>query len=338
MSYREDERLTAVTMAKLSGFSGSILFLASAAIVLQACSSAPGIRSKGPSLPEPVTSFENPGDSVSDYLSCLRAADVMLVTGHRGGPSAGYPENAIETFAHTLAYGPMLIEADIRMTRDGVLILMHDETLNRTTTGSGPVAETTLADIKKLFLVDNAGAVTPYRAPTLAEAISWARDRAILQLDVKHGAPIEMVAADVSEAYAAAFAAVVAYTIEDAMAAAAVDPNLTLSVEMMDVQRLDDLVANGLSENRLMAWTGVETERPALWEKLNERGVSTAWGSLWYIDEAVRKSGDPSAFIRLAAGRLDVLSSDLHFMAFDAAETLQRTSKVVMECNNEVSP
>ncbi|MEM1139241.1 MAG: glycerophosphodiester phosphodiesterase family protein [Pseudomonadota bacterium] len=290
---------------------------------------------EGAVLPAPAVAFENPGASVADYLACLRAADIMLVSGHRGGPVPGFPENALETFANTLAHGPMLIETDVRMTRDGVLILLHDETLERTTTGSGLVADAPWAEIKALSLVDDEGEVTAFRVPTLTEALAWARGRAILQLDVKSGAPIDKVAAAVSAAGAHGFAAVIAYTVQDAVRAAAVDPHLTLSVEILDRQSLDDLIGAGLDAARLMAWTGIETERPALWAGLNGRGISAAWGSLWYLDEEVRRSGDRSAFVRLAKGQLDVLSSDLHIDAYNAAETVQDTTRAVKGCNDK---
>ncbi|MEM6466014.1 MAG: glycerophosphodiester phosphodiesterase family protein [Pseudomonadota bacterium] len=303
------------------------------ALLLQSCGTGPsdGLTAS-PNIPEPAAPLVNPGSTVADYLGCLRDQDILMITAHRGGPAQGYPENALETFSQLLAHGPMLIETDVRMTKDGILVLMHDETLDRTTTGSGPVAEATLAEIKRLFLVDNEGQTTPYRVPTLAQALSWARGRAILQLDVKAGTPIDQVAAAVAQTNAQGFAAVIAYTIEDALAAAAVDPEVTVSVEIMDLDRLDRLVAAGLSARRMMAWTGVQTQRPSLWSALNDRQLSAAWGSLWYIDRQVSESGDASPFIRLAQSSLDILSSDLPRIAFDAVGEVQNTSDSVGAC------
>lgn len=72
-----------------------------------------------------------------------------LVSAHRGGPVPGYPENCIETFEHTLEYAYSMLEIDLRYSKDGHIVLHHDPTLDRTTTGSGPVDDYTLAELKK---------------------------------------------------------------------------------------------------------------------------------------------------------------------------------------------
>ncbi|MEM1410563.1 MAG: glycerophosphodiester phosphodiesterase family protein, partial [Pseudomonadota bacterium] len=95
-------------------------------------------------------------ETAAGYLSCLEGRAVV-VSAHRGGPAPGYPENAVETFVHTLSQVPALIETDVRETKDGVLVLMHDDTVDRTTTGTGAVASMTLQAIKDLYLVDNEG-------------------------------------------------------------------------------------------------------------------------------------------------------------------------------------
>src|SRR5262245_31698202 len=69
------------------------------------------------------------------------------LSGHRGGAQAGYPENCIATFEHTLAHTFALLEIDPRMAKDGAIVVHHDPTLQRTTTGRGPVADFTLAEL-----------------------------------------------------------------------------------------------------------------------------------------------------------------------------------------------
>ncbi len=286
-----------------------------------------------PALPEPAMAFVNPDQSVADYLACLRDQQVMILSAHRGGPQPGFAENSLETFANTLAYAPFLIETDVRMTADGVFVLLHDEDLERTTTGTGPISETKSSDLAAVTLLDDDNQPTPHAIPTLDDALGWARHRAILQLDVKSGAPIEEVARLVVDRGAQGFAAVIAYSVEDALAAAAVSDELTVSVEIMDIATLDTLEASGLPAKRIMAWTGIETERPELWAALNARGVSAAWGSLWYLDREIMESGNTSEFARLAEDGLDVLSSDIHLDAHRAVETRQDTLAAVSTCN-----
>src|ERR1700754_5151468 len=64
----------------------------------------------------------------------------QIISGHRGSHIAGYPENAIETFAYVLKHAPAFFEIDPRLTKDSVIVLLHDDTLDRTTTGKGKLS------------------------------------------------------------------------------------------------------------------------------------------------------------------------------------------------------
>ena len=97
-----------------------------------------------------------------------------LVFGHRGA-KAYAPMNTIPSFELALAQGADGIELDVRLTRDGELVLMHDDSVDATTNGSGRVADLTLAEIQSL----DAGAwfgeaFRGTRAPTLDEVFQWA--------------------------------------------------------------------------------------------------------------------------------------------------------------------
>lgn len=73
----------------------------------------------------------------------------LLVIGHRG--AAGHaPENTFAAFDRGLELGVFGVETDLRATRDGEIVLMHDATVDRTTNGSGAVAELTWADVRAL--------------------------------------------------------------------------------------------------------------------------------------------------------------------------------------------
>jgi glycerophosphoryl diester phosphodiesterase len=72
-----------------------------------------------------------------------------LVIGHRGN-RAHAPENTVESLREAAALGADAVEFDLRVSRDGRLVVMHDATLDRTTDGSGPVELRTLAELKRL--------------------------------------------------------------------------------------------------------------------------------------------------------------------------------------------
>src|SRR5690606_23891146 len=108
-----------------------------------------------------------------------------FVSAHRGGPRKGFPENCIATFENTLTHGPAILEIDPRYTRDGHIVLMHDPTLDRTTSGTGKVADHTLAEIRALRLKDTEGNLTDFGVPTLDEALQWAKGKTVLVIDAK---------------------------------------------------------------------------------------------------------------------------------------------------------
>ncbi len=99
---------------------------------------------------------------------------------HRGGIVKGYPENTLAAFRHAIAVGAMVIEIDLRSTKDEEIIIMHDETLNRTTNGTGRVADYTLAELK------NFDAGRGEKIPTYAEALNLISNSGVkLLLDIK---------------------------------------------------------------------------------------------------------------------------------------------------------
>lgn len=285
-------------------------------------------------LPEPLVPAVAPdGQIIPDVLRCLRDQDAALVSAHRGGIEPGYPENAIETFANTLAQGPMILEVDIQRTVDGTIIALHDDTLERTTTGEGKVDEMAFADLAELHLVDEAGQVTDFAIPTLADVLDWARGRAFVQLDVKSGLPVEDVVAAIVEANATSYAAVVVYTAEDAIRVARADPRVAISVEIQDQERLDLLMEAGVAPDRLMAWTGVHAAPvPDIWRMLHAVDIPAAFGALWYIDNEVRESGDSSIYRDIAEGGVVVIATDIHWTAYDALAERQDTLDAFRRC------
>jgi glycerophosphoryl diester phosphodiesterase len=81
-----------------------------------------------------------------------------LVIAHRGGPAYA-PENTLKAFRHAIERGANALEFDVQMTNDGALVVIHDETVDRTTDGSGTVGDMTLDEIRALDAGD--GEVVP---------------------------------------------------------------------------------------------------------------------------------------------------------------------------------
>ncbi len=112
--------------------------------------------------------------------------DKIQICAHRG-VSRIAPENSIAGINKCIELGIDIIEIDIAKTKDGKIVLMHDVTLDRTTTGSGNVADLTLAQIKQLYLKDINGKVTNERVPTLDETLEVAKGKILVQVDKWNG-------------------------------------------------------------------------------------------------------------------------------------------------------
>ena len=101
--------------------------------------------------------FTKVPDSIFDYFK-YNSNRKTIVSVHRGGGElAGLPENCIESFEYISKKMPCIIECDIEMTEDSVMVLMHDKTLDRTSTGSGLVVKNKYSVVKNLYLEDNFG-------------------------------------------------------------------------------------------------------------------------------------------------------------------------------------
>jgi glycerophosphoryl diester phosphodiesterase len=224
--------------------------------------------------------------NLGGFFDCLRTSGHAVVAAHRGGPSPGYAENSIEAMARVASQVPALHEIDIARTRDNVLVLMHDDTLDRTTTGTGDVRAHTLAQIKALRLKDNDGKVLTHQVPTLREALEWAAGKVILELDVKRGVSYEDVVAEVRAAGAMARVVFITYSTDAAVRVHQLAPEMMLSVSINAVAELEALEARKVDLTRVLAWTGTTTVNAELNRTLAARGVEAMFGTLGNPDRS----------------------------------------------------
>jgi glycerophosphoryl diester phosphodiesterase len=112
---------------------------------------------------------------------------VPFVIAHRGD-SAHRPENTLASFVSALESGTEIMEFDVQLTGDGHVIVIHDPTLERTTTGRGSVREMTLAQIRGVsagYPARFGDAYRGERVPTLAEALAFLRERCRPMIELK---------------------------------------------------------------------------------------------------------------------------------------------------------
>ena len=124
-------------------------------------------------------------EELQEYFRYDKDRDI-LISGHRGGMMDGYPENCMESCAKTLSMMHSFFEVDFSFTKDSVLVLMHDLTLDRTTTGKGRVADYTYDQLQQFYLLDRKKKVTKYKIQTLKELLEWGKDRCVFNFDNKY--------------------------------------------------------------------------------------------------------------------------------------------------------
>ena len=243
-----------------------------------------------------------------------------LISAHRGGPSEGFPENALETFDNNFRQQPLIIECDVHPTKDDVLVLMHDETLDRTTTGKGKLRDKELSELKKLQLKDVMGNVTNYRIPTLDEALQWGAGKVIFTIDVKRDVSYAAVIEAIRRNDAEAYCIIITYSADQAAVVHQLAPDVMISASIHSASDLLRLNDNSIPDNRLIAFVGTHEADQALYDLLHEHGIFCILGTMGNLDQQAAKRGD-TVYSALVERGADVLSTD---RPVEAGEALYR--------------
>ena len=239
---------------------------------------------------------------------------VPLISAHRGGPLPGYPENALESFKNATKYGPMIVEIDMAMTSDGVIVLMHDDTVDRTTTCKGLVSAISYNDLLKCKLVDNDGKITSFKVPTLKDTLSWAVGKVVLNLDFKKGVPYSKVLEAVMQAGAQDSVMLLAYTLKQELAMHAAAPDLMLSAPIYNEKMLAEIKSTSIPLDQVVAWVGTRLGTKDFYDILHAHGLYIILGTLGpmerSIDGDIARSGDESEYRRLFELGADIIATD----------------------------
>ena len=306
------------------------LFIISAIAALTACSEG---AVEAPAVPDAAL----PAITTSDlpaFFDCVRETGGVLIASHRAGPAEGFPENAIETLDYGFSKGIRIFEIDIATSRDGVLFLLHDRSLGRTTTGNGAVADTDWADIVDLSLVDNEGRTTRFHPPKLGDALDWAVENgAVLELDKKETTGWRSVISAVRAAGAENNVLLITYSDADAGTVQRLAPEMMLTAGARgsrDLGKLEDL---GVDAAKVVAWTGTRAPDKPAWDRLAREEVEAACGTLGRrgerLDDKYWADGDGSEYLNMVRDGLVLLATD---EPYRVAELLSEDDRALNAC------
>lgn len=259
---------------------------------------------------------------------------IPFVSAHRGGPRKGYPENCIATFENTLSKTHALLEVDPHYTKDSMIVLMHDPTLNRTSNGSGKISDYTLKELKALKLKDTEGNLTQYGIPTLDEALQWAKGKTLLVLDEKD-VPMRVRVKKVEENYAESAAIIMAYNFNDAKLCYSLNKNIVMEVMFNSFAKVKEFDATGVPWKNVVVFVShslpVDSQ---VFAEIHKRGAMCIIGTSRNFDKAYTsgKSGlsqlekDYNSVLSVGA---DIIEADLGIEAGVALQkfTNNRSSK-----------
>lgn len=263
----------------------------------------------------------DPGGDLNNFFDCLDDAELALVSAHRGGPASGLPENSIEAMMDVMGAAPAMMEVDVAASSDGVLFLMHDDNLDRTTTGRGLAEDQDWSTISSLRLEDNDGRKTAFSPPRFSDALAWAKTKTILQVDFKRSARYEDVVDEIYRQEAEDRVILIAYSMASAQKLHRLAPDMMISLSVDSQTDLNRAVAAGIPTNRLMGFTGTEAPRPRLFSLLDDRDVESIFGTLGgrsSIDREIAQSGDEERYAQIAEAGADILATDRPREAFAA--------------------
>jgi glycerophosphoryl diester phosphodiesterase len=235
-----------------------------------------------------------------------------VISGHRGCHIKGYPENSIAAMEYTLQHTKAFFEIDPRLTKDSVIVLLHDATLERTTNGKGKLSDYTWAEVQKLRLKDIEGNLTPYRVPSLSEAIEWARGKTILNLD-KKDVPFEMTAAIIRKHKAGSFVMVTVHDAKQAKFYFDEDNNRMMSAFIKTEQAFKEYQDAGIPFSNMIAYIGSENkpENKKMFDLLHQNGIMCMISAAPVYDKMPESAQRAEAYRETFRQGADILESDL---------------------------
>ena len=290
----------------------SALYLAAACLALSACSGespSRNVAGEGAGAGWRIA----PAGDLNQFFDCLEAQRRE----HCFPPIAAAMRRAarrtrLRPWPRCLKQAPALMEIDVVTSADGVLYLMHDDTLERTTNGAGEVDALSWAEISRLKLEGPDGERSDFSPPQFADVLRWAAGRTVLQVDIKRSTRYEDLIREIKDQDAEDRVILIAYSVGAAKKLHRLAPKAMISLNLESQSEINRAVAEGLPADRLLGFTGIETPRPRLFSTLASSDIEVIFGTLGgrnSIDAQIARTGDEDIYAELSADGVDIIAT-----------------------------
>lgn len=238
---------------------------------------------------------------------------------HRGGKGLkNYPENCLETLQYVSDSISAVYEIDVAQTKDGKLILMHDNSIDRTTNGSGLVKNKTYNELKEYHLVDDYGNSTTFKVPLFSDVLKWSKsNNVILTVDIKRSVKQEDFINTIVKAKAEDICIIITYDIAQAQTAYNLAPELLISVSARNHKEFDRLLETNIPVENILAFTGTRLSNESLYKRLHDQNIVCILGTLGNLDKQAEARGD-ELYKQWKNKGIDIIATDRPFEAYKA--------------------
>lgn len=235
--------------------------------------------------------------------------ETVMVAAHRGGEHPSIPENSLASIDKAIAAGADIVELDVRQTKDSVLVLMHDQTLDRTTTGTGEVKDKTYEELQQLRLTHH-GEPTDYRILTMKEALLRAKGKILVDIDFKaDGMPARFSAyREIADLDMTDHIIFFLYDYTEMEALHAFDPRIKLMPRAYGAEQLEAIINSGLTD---IVHIDASYYSDSLIQNANRRNAIRIWANALGTpdeDEIAGKQGYAELFRKMP--HINVVQTD----------------------------
>ncbi len=217
-----------------------------------------------------------------------------IVSAHRGGSGIpNYPENCLETMDFLYKKGIQVFEIDVFQTSDNKLFLLHDDFLDRTTTGTGKTTLKTAGDLKDLYLVDDFNNTTKFRIPSFEKVLQWGRKNSVyFMIDFKKNVSFKETIDLIRQNEMEDQVVLICYNMGQARKLYNLAPDMLLSVSARNMEELGWLLDSQIPTDNVVAFTGTKLSAPVLYKELGNLQIPAILGTLGNLDRKAQAKGD----------------------------------------------